>query len=408
MISTTAWSRESGSLPVAVLVAIVVGGLVIVLTSRTMLSQEQVRFDRDFQLAVNSAEAGLSQALNVIQTLPPGSTTTSLSSADSDLPTELRGHPFEWTAEKQTNGTWQVRSTGWHGDDVWRTLEAEVDDAAAFSVAAFGRIGVRMVGNNKAVSFPPTGFGTVGTNGLMSIIGNSTADLVLLMGQDATCVQFDADENTCNDNPIQGQAEKLDFDAMIADVESEISEACGDEDFVSFDIDVHGPLQSGEVYCFTDLITGNHQSVGVTVDPSHRNDDSGLVDPGARVYVSPGPIQIGNHNRINCPSCSGVGSDPDSSALRITTDSPSFRVGNNSHVAAAIMAPKAICHGNPSAAQADIYGSLICNRIGNEGSGNQGGWSFHFDVRLLALGNGRYEITALREEVGGTTSFDSD
>lgn len=408
MISTPSWSRESGSLPVAVLVAIVVGGLVIVLTSRTMLSQEQVRFDRNYQLAVNSAEAGLSQALNMIQTLPAGSTTTSLSSAGSPLPNDLRGNPFEWTAEKQTNGTWHVRSTGWHGDEVSRTLEAEVDDGGRFSVAAFGRVGVRMVGNNEAVSFPPPGFGTVGTNGLMSIIGNSTADLVLLMGQDATCQQFDADENTCNDNPIEGSKDKLDFDAMIAEVQREIEDACDDEDFESFDINSHGTLESGEVYCFTDIVTGNHQSVGVTVDPSHRNDDSGLVQPGARVYVSPGPIQIGNHNRINCPGCSGIGSEPDASALRITTDSPSFRVGNNSHVAAAIMAPKAICHGNPSSAQADIYGSLICNRIGNEGSGSQGGWSFHFDVRLLALGNGRYEITALREEVGGTTSFDSD
>lgn len=405
MQQRTRMLRESGSIPLAVLVAIVVGGLVIVLVSRTMLSQEQVRFDRDYQLAVNSAEAGISQALNVIQTLPAGSTSTRLDSSDLGLPSELEGNPFGWTADKQTDGAWQVRSTGWHGDEVSRTLEAEVDDASRFTVAAFGRIGVRMVGNNVVDSFPPEGYGTVGTNGLISIIGNSTADLVLLMGQDASCKEEDTVENTCNDNPIEGREEKLDFDAMISDVEDEITHVCEDN-FVPFDPEEHGQLRTGEVYCFTEIVTDNAESISVQVDPAHRDDHGGLIDPAAEVYVSPGPIEFGNRNHVNCPG--GTCADPDASALRITTDSPSFRVGNHSHIAAAIMAPKAICHGNPSSAGADVYGSLICNRIGNEGSGSQGSWSFHFDVRLLALGNGRYEVTTLREEVGGTTSFTSE
>ena len=397
--------QQGGSLPLAVLVAIVVGGLVIVLISRTMLSQEQVRFDRDFQLAVNSAEAGLSQALNVIQTLPAGSTTTSLDSQALGLPSELQGNDFEWTAEKQPRGTWHVRSTGWHGEEISRVFEAEVDDGGVFTVAAFGRVGVRMVGGNTVSSFPPTGYGTVGTNGLISIIGNSTADLVLLMGPDAECQELDADTNTCNDNPIEGQAEKLDFDAMIEDVEAELDDACGGS-FEPFDLAEHGTLHTGETYCFTEIVTDNHESIDVVIDDGHRDTASGLMNPGAKVYVSPGPVQIGNHNDINCPG--GTCPDPDASALQITTDSPSFQVGNQSHIAAAIMAPKAICHGSPSSAQVDVYGSLICNRIGNASSGNQGGWDFHFDVRLLELGNGRYEVTALREEVGGSTSFSTD
>ena len=395
-----------GSMPMAVLVSIVVGGLALVLLSRTMTSQEQVRFDRDYQLAVNGAEAGVSQAVNVIQQLPAGSTTVSLDSESVGGDTELNGHPFEWTAERQTDGRWQIRSTGWHGQDVRRTLEAEASDDPEFFLAAFGRVGVRMVGNNEVKSFPQQGLGAIGTNRSISIVGNSTADIVMLMGNDAYCEEFDEAANTCNDNPIEGHPEKLDFGEMIADVEAEIAETCEDE-FEIFDPDVHLPLQTGTDYCFSRLETGNHEEITVDIAPDDVPEAGAPVTNPARVYVKPGPLTIGNHNRVNCPSgsCSYPDQVPESSALEINTTADALHIGNQSSVAAVIRAPKATCRGNPSAAQVDMYGSLLCNEIGPDGHGNQGGWSFYFDSRLLQLGSGSFDVVSLREEVGDSTSF---
>jgi hypothetical protein len=58
-------------------------------------------------------------------------------------------------------------------------------------------------------------------------------------------------------------------------------------------------------------------------------------------------------------------------------------------VAAGIYAPESECGGNPSNAQAEIFGSLICRDITN-----QGGWGFHYDQQLLTLGDGNYQMHA--------------
>ena len=54
---------------------------------------------------------------------------------------------------------------------------------------------------------------------------------------------------------------------------------------------------------------------------------------------------------------------------------------------AAIWAPYADCGGNPSNAQSDIWGSAVCRTIGN-----QGGWQFHYDDALSALGGGSWTV----------------
>ena len=401
-MAARSWHRDDGSLVMAVLAAIVVAGLLVVLVSRTTNAQQQVRFDRNHQLAINAADAGLQQALSVITELPAGDTRTTLDS--SALDTDLGGEQFSWTAEKTGVGGWQVRSTGQHGDVV-RNVEAGATQDPIFFLAAFGRVGLRLVGDNEAMSYldtaTDTGFGAVGSNGLVSIIGNSTADVVMLMGDDASCDdnQYDATTNTCNDNPIEGHPDKLDFPAMIADAEAEIAENCDDADFVPFSQSSHATLQGGQVYCFSEIRTGNGFELQVA---------DGSLANAAKVYVKPGPIEIGNSNRINCPvgSCDFLaGETPESGALQVVTTTPTLTIGNQTNIAAAILAPAANCQGNPSSAQSSIYGSIICHQIGSDGSGNQGGWSFYFDQRLLEIGNGRFRLTDYREEVGGSTSF---
>ena len=59
---------------------------------------------------------------------------------------------------------------------------------------------------------------------------------------------------------------------------------------------------------------------------------------------------------------------------------------------AAVYAPNAACTGQTSNAGTDFYGSMICNTIDNVG-----GWTFHYDTRLAALGDGTWHIKAYAE-----------
>jgi hypothetical protein len=70
-------------------------------------------------------------------------------------------------------------------------------------------------------------------------------------------------------------------------------------------------------------------------------------------------------------------------------------IGNNTKVAAAIYAPRSDCSGNPSNAQGEIYGSIICRTIDNNG-----GWQFNYDDDLQWIGSGAFEMTNYREELG--------
>ena len=392
---------DSGSIPLVILASIVIGGLVIALVSRTVSGQQQVRFDRQYQTAINGADAGVQQALNVLSELPPDDERVMIDSTGLD--TTLGNKDFDWVANRTLTGDWEISATGREGD-IQRKLEVLATQEPEFFVAAFGRVGVRMVGNNEVLSYKAgavnTGVGAVGSNGSVSIIGNSSADVVMLWGAEATCTSsFNPSALTCNDNPIEGYPTKLDFPSLIADVETEMNAECAPEDFEPYDRTKHEPLQADTVYCFTTMTTPNHASVTVAGGATQNTP--------ATVFVKPGPIQFGNHNEINCGSgCNFAGGQtPESGRLQIYTTTENFQVGTQSKIAAAIMAPAATCRGNPSSAQADIFGSLICHQIGNDGSGNQGGWSFYFDENLTDIGGGRFLISEFREEGPGTSSF---
>ena len=399
---------QSGSLPMALLAALIVGGLVVVLVARLGTTQREVRFDRDFQLAVNAAEAGLQQALTSIQQLPQGAPPTEIVSEPDDDPT-LGDSTFTWRAVPLATGGWGVRAEGTR-NGVSRTLEAEARQDCSFCVAAFGRIGLRMVGNNLAASYngaveggliAGTGSGSVGSNGLVSIIGNSTADYVKLNGIAASCGDnfYDEDANTCNDVPIDGSDDPLDFDLIIETVQGEMDEHCSSYPPLTLDKNATLELSNDEIHCFGDVILDDRASLTV---------DGTFTEP-VQVYIK-GNLELGNDNRVNCPlsGCdyvADVNKLPVSGALRISTLGPEVRIGNKGDVAAAILAPISLCRGNPSSAQTNIYGSLVCHQVGNDGSGSQGGWSFYFDTRLLTIGNGNTELQGIREEVGGSTSF---
>lgn len=389
---TRSWCRDDGSLVLTLLVAIIVAGLAATLVGTTMTGQRKVRHDRDFQLAINGADAAVQQAVTVISTLPYGAGHAHLDSTGRD--TRLGDDiDFEWTARRTSPIAWEIRGTGVR-NGVARTVEALAVRDAMFFLAAFADIGFVMRGNNEVRSYNAihtnTGFGAVGSNGTIEILGNSSwVDLVMLMGPNADCVR----NIRCQDRPIHGFSEAFDLNAVAENIEESMNAACAPGDFRAYNASVDGDLRGGQTYCFTTMSTPNHGGFEVV---------NGSADNPAIVYLT-GNFTTGNHSRINCPSSAcTLSARPDSAALQIYSLGEQVTIGNHTSIAAAIAAPRANCQGAPSNAQASLYGAIVCKDLRN-----QGGWNFYFDERLLNLGSGQFDIREWREEPGGTTSFRS-
>jgi hypothetical protein len=378
-------NREGGSMVVALLASIVVGGLAVALVGTTMTGQKKVQHDRDFQLAVNGAEAGVNDAITRITTLGDDITTVSLDGdgvlSDSEI-------AYSWDAVKDTIISWRVTGTG-ERNGTSRTIEALAVRDAIFFMAAFADIGIALKGGNIVQSYSATqvdtGNGAVGSNGEIYSIGagSSAVDLIMLMGSGASC-----DGNVCDEAEILGFNSAFDLE-KIADSIREAMEGCNDT-FSAYDAATGHVLEGGNTYCFSDVKVGSQGQLPLQ---NHSRENP------VRILMT-GTFQTGNQAKVNCGSGCSVTNFPDASALQIYSTGPAVRLGNQSQLSGAIAAPYATCEGNPSVAQADIYGAIICNDMRN-----QGGWNFYFDDRLLDLGSGQYEIQEWREEVGGSTSW---
>lgn len=371
---------DGGSMLFALLGVIMVAGLAVALFTISLNLQRQTRSDRDFQTAITGGDAGVYQALTQISFLPDA-TTSSL--ADTST---IGDTTYSWTADR-VGATWQVRARAETGGRT-RYVEAEVSRSSRFIIGAFADVAFTMRGSNGADSYNSrtgtidTGNGSVGSNGALTMNGNAFADRIFLYGDNATC-----DGNGCSSGELTGSDQPFDIDALTADIEAEMDAACvgGYEGYVA---STYGDLVGGTTYCFSSMF----------VDSDVVLQGASLDDP-VTIYLS-GDFDMSNHTHLNCLACVDETSVPLATALQIYGTGTSFRIGNQSEMAAAVAMPNASCQGSPSNAQADIYGAMICDDLSN-----QGGWRFHFDESLLDLGNGQWDVTAWREEVGGTTSF---
>jgi hypothetical protein len=387
-----------GSMILALLATFIIGALVVTLVSTTITGQRKVRHDRNFQLAINGADAGVNQALTAISGLPPGDSRMSLTQADlqglnlADPVTQVGDVAFDWTAEKDTIISWRIRSVG-ERNDVERHVEALAVRDATFFLAAFADIGFGMKGGNEVRSYSATatntGNGAVGSNGEIYSIGagSSWADLIMLMGSGATCTG-----NICTQRPIVGFSQAFDLEAIADNIRQAMEEHCGGG-FTAYDAGTGPALVGGNTYCFTDVAVPKQGGIPLA---SHSKDKPVVI-------LMTGNLSTGNQASVNCPpgGCS-MSNHPDASSLQIYSTGQAVRIGNHTELAGAIAAPYAACEGNPSVAQADLYGAIICNDLSN-----QGGWDFYFDDRLLNLGNGQYDVVEWREEHPTTSSFPS-
>jgi hypothetical protein len=382
---------QDGSMLLALLGSIMAMSIVTTVALAMLSSASTTRHNQNYTMALQVADAGVQDAMfraNNAQEVVSGSGTV----GDDGT--------YSWTATETSTG-WVVISQGTQRGVV-RTVEAQLSKAPRFFLAAFGDHGIELKGSNGADSYNSatgatnTGNGNLGSNDDINLNGNST------VVDNVTLYNHDSADNTCTNNggtgcqkiSIVGPKLDLASDANMAFITDQLA-ACTAAygtlpNWRASTATPPGvlPYNNGVPYCF-ETLTFDVDTVLSGVDASHP-----II-----IYVA-GAISIEQNVNVNCAGCS-PSSTPDASQLQIysagSTDTQSISIGNQSTISAAIYAPRASCLGNPSAAQADVFGALICGAIGRITSGNQGGWSFHFDDNLKNIGTGGYQMVRYDE-----------
>lgn len=381
---------EDGSMLLALLGSMMAMSIVTLLAMSMMSSSANTRHNQNYTLALQVADAGVQDAVfraNNAQEVLNGTGAVGEGT-------------YTWEAVETENG-WTVTSKGTERG-VTRTVEIELVKAPRFFLAAFGDRGIELKGSNGADSYNSqtgdtnTGNGNLGSNDDVNMNGNSTTV------DNVTLYNHTASDNSCTNNGGSGCQHtsiigpKLDLasDENMAFITDQLT-ACSSSfgTLPSWRASTATPpgvlsYNGGIPYCF-ETLTFDIDTVISGADADHP-----IV-----IYVQ-GAINLEQGVNVNCAGCTPT-STPDASQLQIysagSTSTQSFSIGNHSTIAAAIYAPRATCLGNPSAAQADIFGALVCGAIGRITSGNQGGWSFHFDDNLRNIGTGGYQIVRYDE-----------
>ena len=399
---------EEGSMVIALLAVIVASGLMLSITASAVAGHRHVRQDSNHVRAVQGADAGVEEAVYRFSSNDPAVQLTGATpltpAASQPAITTSGGGSYRYevvdadpVGSPVDSGDWLVKSYSTL-NGVQRQVSAVIGRPNPFWFAAFADTNMTLRGGNSANSYNPAqGWGglqqgIVGSNGKITLNGNVVADDAKIHDWLANP---DSTRCTSNGNAVCGG---VDYDDNKADVSSPEAMAFIDEALttptancpatpVAF---TGSTLAASPVpYCFTTMtITSNFTVTGTG---------------NAIVYLKGDPVtpvnptfSVGNKLYVNCTSCTGTGGavQPLAEKLQIFTKSTGgIRIGNHSHVAASIYAPKATCGGNPSNAGAHFYGSMVCEVVTN-----QGAWSFHYDERLRNLGVGGWYVKKWAEE----------
>jgi hypothetical protein len=398
------WNDDRGSIPLAMLAGIIVSGIVVSLGAVMVTQTVSTRTDRDFTQAVQVADAGLQEAVFRANNLGNPAACTQASPCTR----AVDEGSYSWYTTPVMQGSavvgYDVISTGTEKGRT-RTLKANLRLIPRFPLAAFGDQGVELKGSNGADSYNSstgqngTGNGQIGSNGNVNFNGASTTvDSVVLYNHDAA-------GNTCNQNGNGSACANVTTIGPKLDLASAVNMKFIDDQIAACKAAATGGALPDWVASQNSGVL-NGLNGGVQCFNSVNFDVNTTISNGPAVlFVSKG-VTFEKQRYVNCTGCpttrpvasqlqifSAGTQDPNNSA----NDTENIAIGNQSYIGAAIYAPRAACLGNPSAAQADVYGALICGSIGRITSGNQGGWAFHYDDALAQKGTGGFAVTRVDE-----------
>jgi hypothetical protein len=357
---------ERGSIPLTIVAAIILGGIVVALFATTTRGVESARRDRDWHQAIQVADAGIQQAYVVLADLQPDEEIATCDDGDGICRGELSdGSTYAWSYERIGPFLWDVQSIGEFGGSE-RAVHAEVGQQPLYEAAILTRR--RFTYNGAGEGNDPFAVGTFEEaiiNGTPAI--NSLAQ-IMLFGEGPHYVNLPP-ETVPQETAA---APSLPNIALQAFDEGGV---CETQPYYSvYPQDVPNPGERGQIYCVGRVEFGNgtHELTG----PSDLEVVI-FVDPNGATAVS----QTGNGS-VNWAS------PRDASQLQIYVGGGDVTIGGNSRIAASFWAPASACTSNGGTT---IAGAMICNTATLNGN-------FGYDPRVEEIPGTEFKISGWREE----------
>lgn len=439
-------SAEGGSIPMAMLAAIAVAGLVVVIAGATLAGQRATRFDQSFSEDIHGADAGVQDALYrlnsgyfqvqptvvSVESVAEGQTYPADDPATAEQERVVRtidDTTYAWYAERTGPREWRVESVGTLGG-VERTVVAEIEERAVFAPGAFSDSTLALSGTSSKVDsysstsctpFPTchwapdtdgfgTGNGAIGSNDVVEVSGNTKTKHIVLYDWDdnpgAGVTEADPGGDRCNGESAgspciaPGVVRTVGYELDVASEE--------DTAFISDKLDecaAEGRLQGETTLKAGDLDLDErdfycYQGVAFEGDfplPGWASATNPVV-----IYVRDYVSVLDSGARVNCAGCdknNPHGSAPVSGALQIysagdfATQGANVSIKSQSMFAGAIYAPRSRCGSASANAGVHVYGSMTCGLMENVGN-----WEFHFDEALASYGTDAYNVAFWTEQ----------
>jgi hypothetical protein len=267
------WQGDEGSLPLVLLAAIVFAGITIALFVDVSTGQRTARSDRDFNQAIQVADAGMQSAFTTLADLDPETTGVALGASTAPTTVTVEDGAATWTATRVGRARWQVRTEGTF-ESTTRVLEATIGPRQLFDLAAFADLKIELRGGNLADSYDGVSQGTdngaVGSNHEIVLRGNATVDWVKRYNN-----------ATYGEKGIVLQGVESTADPIELPNKAEEAYADGGECAGTTPVTWTGqfPLVKGETYCFTSMVVpaGDHR-LAAPASPT---------DEPTRIYLAP-------------------------------------------------------------------------------------------------------------------------
>lgn len=349
---------QSGSIPLAILASIVIGGAVaalfLVVQSGVMTSGR----DRDFNAAVQVADAGLQDAFVELMSVEIGESTPACDTDGDGFceGTMQDGSAYRWEYEQTASRMWTVTSVGTFGGST-RAVQAEIGERPLFAAAIVSDERFDYKGGGTGTTpFPLGGFNVLDFSG-----GNTG-------GYIETLFLYGKDNEPTGNAPSSDKWERAPGPAL-PNLGLEAFEPGGVCEGKSDSLE--NPLVRGEVYCLTG-------------EASFKSDTALTVPEGdgpVKIYVRSGGMTVGPK---------AVNDGGDAVDLQIYIAEGAVVMNGKSSVSAAIYAPESPCTSNGQG-NGGFAGGMICNTVKLNGN-------FDYDPTIGAIVDDTFAIRGWREE----------
>ena len=382
---------ERGSLPLVLLAAIILAGVLVALFVTVRTGVEVSGRDRDFAQAIQTADAGIQEAFVGLRQMSEAlemADDPSLVALPCDNPVpgsthdegecegrELHdGSTYRWRYERPIDDLplWEVHSDGEYRSRT-RTVRAVVGQAPRFPASMIADTSFVYNGGGTGTSL------TVGIFGYFRTTGTPSWNSVDEIFEFSDEVTYDPSGNVSEED-IAEKAIRMNLNVPVLENNEAVDAfepdgVCNGGEvppqYQGFDVQMSmgSTLQRDTIYCLSALNISSNLNFS---DPG--------ADGPAVVYVDTGGVSISGNNSINAAG--------DPADLQIYVKSGAVTFQGTPTMRSAIWAPNSACTGGGTP---NYEGSIVCKTINLNGD-------FGFDERVLAILDGNFTIRNWGEE----------